>query len=217
MWIVPSRGRPHLAQRLFDTGFRHKGVLIVDEDEERLYSVVRLPFGWKRMVLPRLCLSQKMNAAFDAYPDEPWYGNLNDDHLPITIGWERAVIEAAGTRSMAWPDDNYAQRISTPVKGGELCRALGWYCCPRMKHFWLDDAEELLAEAVGGHYLPDIVVSHEHVNAGRMPMDRTYRERPSNLRDKVAFEAWKRDEWPALEARLTAGGFCGNTLAESTT
>jgi len=208
MWIVPSRGRPHLAQRLFDCPIKEKGVLVVDEDDAADYSKVRLPFDWLVVTNIRAPLSAKLNATFDAYPNEPWYGILNDDHLPITPGWEDAIIHAAGQQSMAWPHDNYAQRISCHVKGGDLVRLLGWFVCPRMKHFWLDDADELIAKVVGGRFLADVMVSHEHVNAGRMPMDRTYRERPSNPADKAAFLAWKQDEWPALESRLLLSANC---------
>ena len=202
MWLVPSRGRPHLVQRLFDSGFREKGVLIIDEDQPSLYDNVRLPFGWKKLVLPRMFLSPKLNTAYQEFKGEPWYGILNDDHLPITPNWERKVIDSAGSKSMAWPDDNYAQRISSHVKGGDLVGVLGWFVCPRMNHYWLDDADELIAKEVGGKFLKDVVVSHEHANAGRAPMDRTYMERPSNPKDKAAFEAWRENEWPALKVRL---------------
>jgi len=208
MWLVPSRGRPHLAQRLFDSGIREKGVLIIDEDEADIYNGVRLPFGWKRLVLPRQYLSHKLNAAFSEMPDEPWYGILNDDHLPVTPGWEKSIIEAAGKISMAWPDDNYGKRISAHVKGGDLCRGLGWFVCPDMSHYFLDDADELLAKAVGGRYLPEVMVSHEHCNAGRAPMDKTYRERPNWAADKQAFESWKIAVWPGIKNRLQQLYFC---------
>jgi hypothetical protein len=77
-----------------------------------------------------------------------------------------------------------------------------------MKHFWLDDADELIAKEVGGRFLPDIVVSHEHVNAGRMPRDRTYMERPNNAADRAAWEAWRDAEWPTVRRGLAEAGFC---------
>lgn len=203
MWLVPSKGRPHLARRLFDEAkFKEPGILILRAEEELNYRSVSIPPGWRRMATDPSHLSDVLNRAVKKWPDEPWYGILNDDHLPKTEGWERAVIDAAGQHGIAWPHDNYAKRISCHVKGGELVRSLGWFVCPRMKHFWLDDADELIAAVVGGTYLPHVVVSHEHVNAGRMPVDRTYMERPPNAADKAAFEKWKRDEWPWLQAKL---------------
>lgn len=203
MWLIPSRGRPQLVERLFKMAhFKEPGILILDEDNAENYSGVRLPYGWGISVHPRMFLGPKLNAAFERFASEPWYGILNDDHVPVTSGWERTIIEAAGTHSMAWPDDNYGQRISAHVKGGDLCRALGWFACPVLKHYFLDDADELIAPLVDGKYLKDVVVSHEHVNAGRAPMDRTYAERPSNAADRLAFLEWKEKEWPSFAAKL---------------
>lgn len=195
-----------LARRLFDAAkFREPGVLILNTDDELDYRSVMLPKGWRRVVTKPTYLSDALNRGLAHVPGEPWYGILNDDHLPKTEGWERAVIDAAGEHGIAWPHDNYAKRISSHVKGGELVRLLGWFVCPKIKHFWLDDVDELIAAEIGGKYLPDVVVSHEHVNAGRMPIDRTYMERPSNAADKAAFEKWKLEEWPWLKEKLRNG------------
>lgn len=207
MWVVPSRGRPHLVKRLFDVGIREKGVLVLDVDDAAKYERVRLPFGWSTLVLPRMYLGPKLNAAFNAFPDEPWYGVLNDDHLPVTLGWEGKVVNAAGLRSIAWPDDNYGKRISSHVMGGDLARELGWTMCPRLAHYYLDDVHERIAECVGGVFVGDVMVSHEHVNAGRAPMDRTYAERPSPENDRIAYEKWLSDEWPGIRDRLAAKGY----------
>lgn len=182
-------------------------MLILDQDDAERYGAVRLPYGWRKLVMPRLWLSPKLNVTFDTFPDEPWYGILNDDHLPVTPGWERSMIEAAGSNGIAWPDDNYGKRISSHVKGGDLCRALGWFVCPVLKHYYLDDVDELIAKAVGGTYLRDVTVSHEHANAGRAPMDKTYRERPPPWDDKTAFEAWAKAAWPTILTRLTEKGY----------
>jgi hypothetical protein len=203
MWLIPSKGRPNLAKRLFEAAdFKEPGILILNTNDELEYRSLRLPEGWRRVVTQPTYLSDALNRGLSHASGEPWYGILNDDHLPKTVGWERAVIEAAGLKSMAWPHDNYAKRISCHVKGGDLVRKLGWFVCPRMKHFWLDDADELIAKEVGGVFLENVMVSHEHVNAGRMKPDRTYVERPSNSADRQAFLRWKEHEWPELQERL---------------
>lgn len=207
MWLVPSKGRPHLAARLFDASkFKEPGILILNTEDELFYRSVKIPAGWRRIVTKPTYLSDALNRGLAHAPNEPWYGILNDDHLPKTEGWERAVIDAAGPCGIAWPHDNYAKRISCHVKGGELVRLLGWFVCPRMKHFWLDDADELIASHLRplglAVFLEHVMVSHEHVNAGRMPPDRTYIERPSNGADRAAFQRWKLEEWPDLDERL---------------
>lgn len=209
MWLVPSKGRPQLCQRLFDAAkFQEPGILILNTDDEMHYRQVLVPKGWRRIVTPPTFLSDALNRGLRHAPNEPWYGILNDDHLPKTEGWERAVIDAAGSQGLAWPHDNYAKRISSHVKGGELVRLLGWFVCPKIKHFWLDDVDELIAKELGdkARFLPEVMVSHEHVNAGRMKVDRTYLERPNNKADKAAFDLWKQEDWPALKVKLATMG-----------
>ncbi len=202
MWLIPSRGRPHLVQRLFQMAqFKEPGILILDDDNAENYSGIGLPYGWGASIHPRMFLGPKLNAAFERFPNEPWYGILNDDHVPVTVGWERAMVDA-GRDGMAWPDDNYGKRISAHVKGGDVCRKLGFFACPALMHYFLDDADELIAPLVGGKYLSDIVVSHEHVNAGRAPMDRTYAERPNHGDDMRNFAKWRDEQWPALAEKL---------------
>lgn len=201
MWILPSRGRPLLCQRLFSAGFKTPGLLVIDEDDCAKY-VMSLPQGWEKLILPRAYLSTKVNAAFKARPEEPWYGVLNDDHLPKTEDWDLKLVEAVKTVPMTWPRDNYADRISTLMMSGDLARKLGWVCCPDMNHFYLDDVHELIAECLGCTQLSSVTVSHEHVNAGRMKADRTYMERPSNGKDREAFLKWCVDKWPEIRKRL---------------
>jgi len=202
MWLLPSRGRPQLAKRLFDKGFKTPGVLILDEDDVGNYAKINLPEGWKVLVLERMFLSGKMNTALEYVPGCDWYGGLNDDHMPITEDWDLKLVEALKDRPFVWPKDNYGNRISTPVMRGELVRTLGWFCCPAMNHFYLDDVHELIAECLGCLRLESVTVSHEHVNAGRMTADTTYRERPSNEKDRQAFLKWCRDDWPGIREKL---------------
>ena len=202
MWLLPSRGRPHLVRRLFDTGFKTPGLLVIDDDDYKNYRGVELPAGWEKVSLPRMYLSPKLNAAFQKRPAESWYGILNDDHLPITPDWDMKLAEAVKTRPMVWPKDNYADRISTPVFSGDLVRALGWIAPPELNHFYIDDVHELIAECLGCSRLDEVTVSHEHVNKGRMKPDQTYRERPDANRDRVAFMSWCRNSWPEVRKRI---------------
>lgn len=200
MWLLPSRGRPHLVQRLFNVGeFKTPGLLILDDDQS--YDV-ELPEGWEILVLPRMFLSPKLNAGFEHTFAAPWYGILNDDHLPKTEGWDLKLVESLKTQRMVWPVDNYADRISTPVFDGDLVRTLGWITPPELNHFYIDDAHELIAELLGAKRLEDVTVSHEHVNKGRMKPDRTYKERPEPNRDRTAYQQWCRDKWPEIRRRI---------------
>ncbi len=200
MWLLPSRGRPHLVQRLFNTGFQTPGVLLLDDDDHEKYASVRLPEGWEAIVRPRTYLSAKVNQGVSYKPLEAWYGVINDDHLPKTKDWDLTLVK--NLRGMIWPHDNYAGRISVLLMEGDLVRKLGWFACPDIKHFYLDDVHELIAEVLGCRGMPEIVVSHEHVNAGRMARDKTYNERPSNAEDRQAFLKWCVEKWPEIRQRI---------------
>lgn len=203
MWLLPSRGRPLLAQRLFDQGnFKTPGILILDEGDADKYESVRLPYDWEKVVLERMYLSPKLNAGLKKKPNEPWYGILNDDHLPKTWEWDLLLQKAVEKQPIVWPKDNYADRISTPVFDGELIRKLGWICPPELNHFYIDDAHELLADVLGCSRVDYVTVSHEHVNKGRMKPDQTYKERPDPNRDRVAFQKWCREQWPQIRKRI---------------
>ena len=202
MWLLPSRGRPHLAERLFEKGeFKTPGLLILGRDDQHNYKDTTLPDGWEILITPAgMFLSEKLNAGFQHKPKEPWYGILNDDHLPKTDGWDLKLTDL--NQRMVWPQDNYADRISTPVFDGDLVRSLGWIAPPELRHFYIDDVHELIAECLGCKRLEDVTVSHEHVNAGRMRPDRTYLERPNNQRDRAAFLNWCKTQWPEIRKRI---------------
>ena len=204
MWLLPSRGRPHLAARLFEKGnFQAGGLLILDGYDQHNYKNVNLPSGWKRLITPKkMYLSEKLNYGFSQKSSEPWYGILNDDHLPLTEGWDVKLVEALKRQPIVWPKDNYGDRISTPVFDGDLVRTLGWITPPEMNHFYVDDAHELLAECLGCTRLEDVTVSHEHVNAGRMKPDLTWHERPDPEADRKAYMTWCRDKWPEIRQRI---------------
>ena len=202
MWLLPSRGRPHLVERLFAAGFQTPGLLIIDDDDYKNYRGVVQPQGWEKVSFPRKFLSAKLNAGFAYRPSEPWYGILNDDHLPKTEGWDLKLVEALKEQKLVWPCDNYADRISTPVFDGDLVRALGWITPPELKHFYIDDAHELIAEVLGCRRLGEVTVSHEHVNKGRMKPDQTYKERPDPYADRIAFHQWCKEKWPEVRKRI---------------
>jgi hypothetical protein len=203
MWILPSRGRSHLVKRLFKEGkFQTPGLLLIDDDDYKEYRSVILPDYWEKFSIPRAYLSSKLNEGFRLKPDEPWYGILNDDHLPITPDWDVKLVDALKKQPIAWPDDNYAGRISTPVFDGKLIRLLGWIAPPELNHFYIDDVHESLAEVMGCTRLDDVVVSHEHVNKGRMKPDKTYDERPDSNRDRAEFFKWCVQKWPEVRKRI---------------
>ena len=203
MILLPSRGRPQLLQRFFQVGKPSlKGIVILDEDDFHHYKKVTIPDFWDVIVLPRNCISYKCNKVFEMFPNEEFYGITNDDVVPETEEWDLKLLYHAGKENFAYGDDGINHRWSTSVMGGDLVRQLGWVLCPAVRHFYTDDAWEILKEIGLGIFLPDIKVTHYHFSNGKAPVDKTYMERGIPEEDRVRYEDWKRDEWPSLKQKL---------------
>ena len=179
------------------------GVLIVDERDEGAYRNVISP--WPVQVIENTsCFQEKINAAFRMFPDETYYGCLADDMIPETPGWDVELPRIAGRTGIAGSSQVYIKgKIGAGVIGGDLIRALGWLCCPVVKHFYGDDVLELIGAEFGCLTIrEDIRIAHHHFSVGLAPYDASYKTRGSSAEDKAAFERWKRDEWPTIRGRI---------------
>lgn len=205
MWIVPSR-RDHLIERVFSLAPpTMPGIVVVDRDDVGKYEAKRIPANWRLHVVDGcVYYRDKINAAFAAYPHEPFYGMVADDMVPVTPGWDVALGERAGQRSIAGSSQVFInnRHIGGGALGGDLVRACGWLCCPRVKHFYSDDVFELIgAEFSCFTVHRDIEIEHRHFSTGLAPYDNFYRTR-SDGEDRTNFEKWKIEEWPALKEKL---------------
>jgi len=181
MWFVPTRGRPDRLQTFLDacveTGMTMPGVIVVDGDDAGDYSNVRVPDNWTLYVAPvRAGPAGRMQAFFEAFPDEPFYSIVNDDVVPITPGWDVALAEEAGAWNMAYPDDgNNGERMATQfVLGGDLVRAVGsislGFIHTQQDRAWMDIARGIDRL----RYREDILLRHDHWTTGRGERDETY-------------------------------------------
>lgn len=199
MWILPSRGRPHNAARLFSafvaTGATTPGILCVDDDDPRLdeYRVISLPEGWALDVQERIGLGPMLNRAFEQHPEKHWYGDLSDDAMPITIGWDRALIEAAGSDGIAYCADGIRneEQVNHFVIGGDLARELGWIILPGLVRIYGDNVLTDIGKARGVlRYLPNERLEHWHFSNGLAEYDETYRK-PEAANDAAVYLKWK--------------------------
>lgn len=210
MWIVCSRNRPHLVERIFSKVTpTERGLIAIDDDQEALYDGVKLPANWALDVSPKNFFGPKNNDVFRRYPNEPFYGSMNDDMLPETEGWDAILSAAAGSWGAAWADDQLGKRAGCVAFGGELVRALGFLCVPGLQHFYNDDAHETIASDLRiGIFREDVIVPHLHFSNGKAEHDATYRERPSHSADKLRFDVWKANEWPAQKVKVLEAMGC---------
>lgn len=188
MIFLPTRGRPDSIKRFaahYDlTKATVPVVVIIDADNQDAYANVVLPPNWKVFINPKCRdLVGAFNAAFEAYPDEAFYGLMADDLVPETPGWDTALAEAATPHYIAWGNDTIWTDGSLPTHpfiGGDLARACGWLVSPYTNRhcqdfIWKDFADTLKI----GKFLPDVVYRHLHWQCGTAPYDTTYAIQPS--------------------------------------
>ena len=199
MWIIPTRSRPHRLAALIDacekTGMSTPALIMLDDDDPMLGSYWELdrPQGWVFVSGPRRYLSARYNNAFAALPGLDWYGFLADDVVPETPGWDRTLIDAAGSDCLAFGDDgiNGGNHATHFVLGGDLVRETGWLCLPGLQRIYIDTVWTDLAQDKGVHrYLSHVKLTHHHFSNGKALMDSTYRK-PGKEADRRVYDAWK--------------------------
>lgn len=178
-----------------DTEASTPGIVCLDEDDAPKYRDMEVPPEWKVVIRPRYeSLGANTNAYFAMYREEPWYGLLADDAVPVTRGWDWKLIEAAGSDGLAccWDGINNGTNLgSSPCIGGDWVRQMGWIIYPGLQRIYGDNILYELATKRGKlKYLQDVIVEHWHFSTGKSPMDETYRKTGSDS-DLMIYESWK--------------------------
>jgi hypothetical protein len=199
MWFMPSRGRPSNVARFFqryaETGADSPGRVLLDDDDPQLslyQALVATPPNWDLVVAPRIGLGPMENRAFNEHPNEPWYGCIGDDAVPVTAGWDRLLIEAAGLDGLAYGADGISDEAHAGhcVMGGDFVRANGWLTLPGLMRLYGDNVRMLIARRRGVlRYCADVRIEHWHFSNRKAPMDETYRK-PEAEADRLAYERW---------------------------
>ncbi len=142
---------------------------------------------------------------FEKYPNESYYGMVADDVLPETSGWDVIMAELCQPDKIVWGcDDLQNERLPVhPFIGGDLVRKLGWWSCPGLKHWFVDNVWKHLADELAcGVYLPQVKMTHLHHIRGRSPIDRTYREQPAPAIDERIYQKFMENEFQGVINRL---------------
>lgn len=134
--------------------------------------------------------------------------SFGDDHRPRTQGWDTRVTEAMADleSGLVYTRDGLQdERLPTaPFWSADIIRELGWFYPPVLKHMFADDYWLRLGRDLGRvTYLDDVLIEHLHPSAGKGEMDAVYRENDTHYEtDRAAFDAFIRDEHPAILERL---------------
>jgi hypothetical protein len=159
-------------------------------------------------------MSGALNALFKLYPDEPFYGMLDDHTRPLTPKWATTLQEMAGTWKIAsgWNltnrFKNNRMRLNCYCMGGELARALGWVWPDFVIHMYGDDVIEDIGYELGLlEFAEDAVFQSLLLRDGTLKPDensrRLFKGKPYIPHDRDAYLAWRRDRFEETLARIS--------------
>ena len=227
--VIPSRGRPDRAreavQAIRDTAalVSTSVILAVDADDPTLpeYRALHFrPFGPEVTTvvlqpdetgsLTKATNTISLRIA-EADPD-CIIGNLGDDHIARTPGWDVVVEAVLRKPGIAYGRDGVhdAHMPTAPFISAAIVLALGYYALPDCAHMYIDDAWKAIGYRAGIiTYCDELLFEHMHAAVGKAEWDDGYRRVTATdavERDRVAFEAWKasRLSIDAIRARNAA-------------
>jgi hypothetical protein len=185
-------------------------VLAVDEDDPELaaYRALRwepIPYGAEvtRVELARGETGDLVRAtntvSMRVATEDPGcvIGNLGDDHVARTHGWDLRILEALDAPGIAYGDDGFQRHElpTAPFISASIVLAIGWYALPSCRHLFVDNAWRDLGEQTRTlRYLPDVLIEHVHPLAGKAEWDDGYRRANGEdmvERDKRAYAEWR--------------------------
>lgn len=213
--VIPSRGRPERAreavQAIRDTAIlvSTSVIVAVDADDPLLpeYRALRWPAFAAEVALVTLASEETGNLTratntvslrVAAADPTAIIGNIGDDQLARTPGWDLLVENALQTPGIAYGDDRF-QGERLPCGGvfisASIVTALGWYALPVCDHLFIDNAWGDIGRGIGRlTYIPDVVFEHMHPLAGKAEWDAGYEQANGQAtvdHDRVAYEAWR--------------------------
>lgn len=175
---------------------------------------IKWPAHWKiHRSDTHLEMQGAINALFRLYPDEPFYGMLDDHTQPLMPMWATNMAAAAGSRKIAsgWNQKNRFRdgkmRVNNYCMGGDLARTLGWVWPSFVVHLYGDDAIEdigyglqILEFVKEAEFRPLLLrdgTLERDENSKRQWQGKSYVER-----DRQAYTAWRRHELPKILSQL---------------
>lgn len=201
MWFLPSYGRPEALARMEQApgGLPDKIIVLVNDDDPKKADYVRFTTAnsnrwWTEIIPSGSRCSDAHRFITQKYPDLPFYGLLCDDQWPITPGWDKALVKAAGNKFFAVPagEPHFPLIRTAFVVGGDLVRAMGTLVPAAVKHNYEDNIwDRIAADFKLLVPLPDVRVEHKHWLRGDAPKDATYERGSHDIdEDRKVFDAW---------------------------
>lgn len=218
--LLPTRERPALVQRLFDSVVRTTSdlerlevVLYIDEDDHESREIFHPGLSLVKIIgSPGQTMGNMNRACYEAS-----HGRhvmlINDDLIFRTRDWDTRILEAASR----FPDEialiygndlDQGEAVPTfPIVSRTVCEILGEICPRAYRNLHIEshllDIFKQLARM--GHnricYLHDVIFEHMHHVLGKAIVDSTYVKKNQRA-DDLLFIAL--DEERAFKAKLLA-------------
>jgi len=193
--LLPTRGRPTLVERLFESISatttrldRVEVILYVDEDDPSSHRLDSRDFAVTRIVGPPRTMGQ-YNSECLARARGDILILANDDMVVRTRGWNERVAQVHAEHSdqvyLAYCNDLFKNRAwcTFPILSRRTCELLGDPYPTAYRGAFIDthlvDIFKRLEQAGMSRtrYLEDVVFEHLHYRVGKSAFDETYRRR----------------------------------------
>lgn len=209
MFLIPTRERPFSMRELISACYLYgmpDRVAVMIDGEPRAYDSVHWPASWKIHYAGdyspdgHLEMVRATNQLFELYPDEPWYGFLNDRARPRQPGWSEALISASGRgwanqASLGTNLRSKRTRMKNGVMAGSLVRSMGWFWPDWLIHFFVDDFWEEVLQGAGLWTQTDVKIEEQRID--KHP--RVFKGEAFWQKDHDAFMAWLENKDATIE------------------
>jgi hypothetical protein len=211
--LVPTRGRPKLLQRLFDSLAdttsrlaRIEIVLYIDDDDFPTHEVTHPSLQLIKLIKPAGEKMGRMNQMCYEASRGRFVMLMNDDVVFRTKTWDESVLDTFtrfpdGVALIYGNDLHRRESVATlPIVSRAVCEVLGGICPRDYLNVYIDvhmlDVFKKLAK-LGYHrtvYLEDVIFEHMHHEAGKSLMDATYVKKNEQF-DDLLFINLEDERW----------------------
>jgi len=180
--VCPSRIRPERIQEMLASYDNTKSswndiVVYVADDDPRLEDYKKTLVGRNLIIGKRRTYVEVNNYIMcEAYPDYPYYSEINDDHIYHTPEWDRILIDEIDRRGgWGFACGNTGGLPSGMVTSANIIKSLGFYITPLLKQAYSDDFHKELGEACGMFYrVSNVNIEHKHYVFNKAKADENY-------------------------------------------
>ena len=214
--LLPSRGRAHNLSRFLDavsmTALDSHVYVRLDKDDPDLYSYAQIldrvnDAEYTLVIGPRTGFASSMNEMAERAEIDgvTHVGMFGDDVVPVTHGWDAALVEGLGGRlGVAYGNDGLRKKHAPDLPTHyitqiEVYRRLGYLAPPTIRHLFLDNVARDIGKILRNFVYVPVDITHHHPWAdGEHLHDTTYAEggRNSDIRvaDQRAYLQWQQQK-----------------------